>query len=90
MLGDITREVVSKSIKFNLTPEQSVDLIEGVLEASGYDTSEDDLWEKMGKTTNYFMEQRDGCYGVSHEQIRNWVKKSEKETRDWNLLNGGA
>ena len=90
MLGDITREVVSKAINFDLTPEQTVDLIEGVLEASGYDTSEDDLWEKMGKTTNYFMELPDGCYDVSHEHIRNWVKKSEKETRDWNLLNGGA
>ena len=76
MIGDITREVVSKSIKFDLTPEQTVDLLEGVMEAAGYDTKDYDLWELMGKTTNYFMTQTDGLYGVTHQEIKDWVKRN--------------
>lgn len=75
IIGDITREVVSKSIRFDLTPEQTVDFLEGVLEAAGYDTFEQDLWELMGTTTNHFITQTDGLYDVTHRDIKDWVKR---------------
>jgi 20S proteasome alpha/beta subunit len=72
--ADITKEILSKAIKHNLSHEDAADLLESVLVAAGY---EDDLATyKAGDmpklADSYLLSQKDGLYGVSHEQIMDW------------------
>jgi hypothetical protein len=73
--ADITKEILSKAIHHNLSHEAAADLLESVLVAAGY---EDDLATyKAGDmpdlALSYLRSQKDGLYGVSHEQIDDWV-----------------
>jgi 20S proteasome alpha/beta subunit len=73
--ADITKELLAKAVKFNLSHEDAADLLQSVLYAAGY---EDDLAEHnandMPNLANaYLRSQQDGLYGVSHGQIDDWV-----------------
>jgi hypothetical protein len=72
--ADITKEILSKAIKHNLSHADAADLLESVLLAAGY---EDDLADYKASdmpklADSYLLSQKDGLYGVSHEQIMDW------------------
>lgn len=75
--ADITKECLAKAIKFNLSHEQAAELLNSVLVAAEYDEE----WE-VSETQmpdfafSYLRTQKDGLYGVSHDQIDSWMKSS--------------
>lgn len=76
--ADITKELLAKAVKFNLSHEDAADLLQSILYAAGY---EDDLADHKASdmpelTLSYLRSQKDGLYGVSHEQIDDWVLQS--------------
>jgi len=76
--ADITKELLAKAVKFNLSHEDAADLLQSILYAAGY---EDDLAtasaSDMPNLANaYLRSQKDGLYGVSHEQIDDWALHS--------------
>ena len=76
--ADITKELLAKAVKFNLSHEDAADLLQSILYAAGY---EDDLPDHKASdmpelALSYLRSQKDGLYGVSHEQIDDWVLQS--------------
>ena len=75
--ADITKEILAKAVKFNLSHENAADLLTSVLIAADYD---DDLAEysasdMMHLVNSYLLSQKDNLYGVSHAQIQEWINK---------------
>jgi hypothetical protein len=73
--ADITKELLAKAVKLNLSHEDAADLLESVLYAAGF---EDDLATASASdmpnlVNEYLRSQQDGLYGVSHNQIDDWV-----------------
>jgi len=73
--ADITKELLAKAVKFKLSHEDTADLLECVLYAAGF---EDDLATGTASdmpelALSYLRSQKDGLYGVSHEQIDDWA-----------------
>jgi len=73
--ADITKEILSRAVKFNLSHEDAADLLESVLYAAGY---EEGLYDQKASdmpelALSYLRSQKDGLYGVSHEQIDDWA-----------------
>ena len=76
--ADITKELLAKAVKYNLSHEDAADLLQSVLYAAGY---EDDLADHNEShmpnlALAYLRSQKDGLYGVSHEQIDDWSLQS--------------
>lgn len=77
--ADITKEILAKAVKLNLSHEDAADLLSSVLYAAEY---EDDLAEHKASdmpelALSYLRSQKDGLYGVSHEQIDAWSLRCE-------------
>lgn len=73
--ADITKELLAKAVKLNLSHEDAADLLQSVLYAAGYD---EDLADHKASdmpdlALTYLRSQKDGLYGVSHEQIDDWA-----------------
>lgn len=71
--ADITKVVVSKAIKSNWNPVETCQLYLDVLNAIEYD---DDEWanpKHIIGMADYMLTQKDGLYGVSHQQIIDWL-----------------
>jgi len=73
--ADITKELLAKAVKFKLSHEDAADLLQSVLYAAGYENEmADQKASDMPELANaYLRSQKDGLYGVSHEQIDDWV-----------------
>jgi hypothetical protein len=73
--ADIIKEILSRAVKFNLSHEDAADLLESVLYAAGF---EEGLYDQKASdmpelALAYLRSQKDGLYGVSHNQIDDWV-----------------
>ena len=73
--ADITKEILAHAVMFKLSHEDAADLLQSVLYAAGY---EDKMADRKASDMHdlaliYLRSQKDGLYGVSHEQIDNWV-----------------
>jgi len=73
--ADITKEILSRAVKFNLSHEDAADLLQSVLYAAGY---EDEMADQKASgmpelALSYLRSQKDGLYDVSHEQIDDWA-----------------
>jgi 20S proteasome alpha/beta subunit len=73
--ADITKELLAKAVKFKLSHEDAADLLQSVLYAAGY---EDKMADRKASDMHdlaliYLRSQKDGLYGVSHEQIDDWA-----------------
>jgi hypothetical protein len=73
--ADITKEILAKAVKLNLSHEDAADLLQSVLYAAEY---EDEMAEHSARdmpnlVNAYLRSQQDGLYGVSHGQIDDWV-----------------
>lgn len=75
--ADITKEILAKAVKLNLSHEDAADLLTSVLYAAGYEDDMADAFEhEMGHLVySYLRNQKDGLYGVSHQEIENWINK---------------
>jgi hypothetical protein len=78
--ADISKEVLAKAVKFNLSHGQTAELLNAIFAAAEYD----DEWEVSeteipNLTHSYLRTQKDGLYGVSHAQINSWMETSTKE-----------
>jgi 20S proteasome alpha/beta subunit len=72
--ADITKEILAKAVKHKLSHEDAADVLQSVLYAAGY---EDEMADQKasdmpGLALSYLRSQKDGLYGVSHEQIDDW------------------
>jgi hypothetical protein len=76
MLGSIIRAIASKSIKFNLTFNQSVELLVDVLDAAEYYYSDIEVEEFLLNNAKYMLTQKEGIYdGATYEQIRKFIEQ---------------
>jgi hypothetical protein len=76
--ADITKEILSRAIKYNLSHEDASDLLESVLYAAGYEHPLRAGYQDVSSLAlSYLRSQKDGLYGVSHEQIDDWVCKAK-------------
>ena len=73
--ADITKELLAKAVKLNLSYEDAADLLQSVLYAAGFegDLAEANASEMPNLAIAYLRSQKDGLYGVSHEQIDDWA-----------------
>jgi hypothetical protein len=72
---DITKEILAKSIKFNLSHEQATELLNSIFIAAEYE--ELAVQAQMPDLAySYLRTQKDGLYGVSHDQIESWAENS--------------
>lgn len=75
--ADITKECLAKAIKFNLSHEQAAELLNSVLVAAEYDEEWEVSEAQMPDLAfSYLRTQKDGLYGVSHDQIESWAENS--------------
>jgi gamma-glutamylcysteine synthetase len=76
MIGNLSRTIVSKSIKFDLSRNDTIELLSDVFGSIEYDTDDLDYAKYILDTANYMLTQRDGIYdGNSHEQIRKFIER---------------
>lgn len=73
--ADITKELLAKAVKLNLSHEDAADLLECVLYAAGFegDLATASARDMPNLMNAYLRSQQDGLYGVSHSQIDDWV-----------------
>jgi hypothetical protein len=76
--SNICKEILSKAVKFNLSHGQASELLNVIFAAAEYE------WEVSEReipnlTYSYLRTQKDGLYGVSHDQIDSWMETSAKE-----------
>ena len=75
--ADITKECLAKAIKFNLSHEQAAELLNSILVAAEYgEECEVSETQMPDFAFSYLRTQKDGLYGVSHDQIDSWMKNS--------------
>jgi hypothetical protein len=75
--ADISKEVLAKAVKFNLSHEQTAELLNAIFAAAEYDEEyEVSESEIPNLTHSYLRTQKDGLYGVSHNQIDSWMRRS--------------
>jgi hypothetical protein len=75
--ADITKEILAKAIKFNLSHEQTAELLNSIFAAAEYDEEWEVSEAQMPDLAySYLRTQKDGLYGVSHDQIDSWMKNS--------------
>lgn len=76
MHGSLVRTIVSKSVKFNLTPLQASELFSDVLDALEWDDYGDDNTLVILDTARYMLTQKEGIYdGTTYEQIRKFIEQ---------------
>ena len=75
--ADITKEVLARSVKFNLSLDDAHDLLTSILVCADYDDSMLPSKSEMASLVRgYLLNQRDGLYGVSHDQINDWLSRN--------------
>ncbi len=73
--SDLTTVVVKTAIKHDWNDLQTVQHFVDILEAAGFEDSFLNPRHIL-ETLRYMVTQRDGVYGVTHEQINNWYSKN--------------
>ena len=74
--ADITKTVISKGIRYGLSASQVHTLLVEILGAAGYDDSYMIPFDEIFSIAeDYILAQKDGLYGVSHVEVREWISR---------------
>lgn len=72
--ADISKTILARAVKLNLSLKDTHELLADTLEAAEYEDrfipsiQDIPIWVK-----SYILTQKDGLYGVTHEQTNNWL-----------------
>lgn len=74
---DIAKHCLSLAIKKDFTKEECLDNLNGTLCAADYDEDMECSDSELASwIEQILLSQRDGLYGVSHQQIKDWLRRN--------------